>query len=111
MPDNRRGHGIPIGVVVEELKAAGFEIVSEDTAWRNDLYAVVARNPGRGVPLVGALRKSRLPTCGRPSQGVKGGHEGHPYKARFPGRRPANAAAPQAVKISSRGLIRKRCLP
>lgn len=47
VPENRRGHGIPIGVVVEELKAAGFEIVNEDPAWRNDLYAVVARNPGK----------------------------------------------------------------
>ena len=45
VPDNRRGHGIPIGVVAEELKAAGFEIVSQDSAWREDLYAVVARRP------------------------------------------------------------------
>lgn len=45
VPDDRRGHGIPIGVVVSELKAAGFEIVTEDGAWRNDLYAVLARNP------------------------------------------------------------------
>lgn len=45
VPDDRRGHGIPIGVVVSELMAAGFEIVTEDGAWRNDLYAVVARNP------------------------------------------------------------------
>ena len=47
VPDNRRGHGIPIGVVAEELKAAGFEIVSEDRAWREDLYAVLARRPAR----------------------------------------------------------------
>lgn len=46
VPENRRGHGIPIGVVAEELKAAGFEIVSQDNAWREDLYAVVARRPG-----------------------------------------------------------------
>jgi ubiquinone/menaquinone biosynthesis C-methylase UbiE len=45
VPDDRRGHGIPVGVVVGELKAAGFEIVTEDPDWRNDLYAVVARNP------------------------------------------------------------------
>jgi precorrin-6B methylase 2 len=47
VPDNRRGHGIPVGVVVDELKAAGFEIVTEDSAWRNDLHAVVARNPSK----------------------------------------------------------------
>lgn len=45
VPENRRGHGIPIGVVAEELKAAGLEIVSQDAAWREDLYAVVARRP------------------------------------------------------------------
>lgn len=45
VPENRRGHGIPMSVVAEELKAAGFEIVSQDNAWREDLYAVVARRP------------------------------------------------------------------
>jgi precorrin-6B methylase 2 len=43
--ENRRGHGIPMGVLVNELKAAGFEMISEDAAWREDLYAVVARSP------------------------------------------------------------------
>ena len=47
VPDNRRGHGIPIEVVGEELRAAGFEIVSEDRAWREDLYAVLARRASR----------------------------------------------------------------
>lgn len=47
VPENRRGHGIPIGVVSEELRAAGFEIVSEDRAWREDLYAVLARRSTR----------------------------------------------------------------
>lgn len=42
--ESRRGHGIPIGVLVDELKAAGFEIVNENRAWRDDLYAVLARN-------------------------------------------------------------------
>ncbi|MEO8362091.1 MAG: class I SAM-dependent methyltransferase [Vicinamibacteria bacterium] len=43
--ENRRGHGIPMSVLVEELKSAGFEIVTEDKEWRSDLYAVVARRP------------------------------------------------------------------
>ncbi len=43
VPENRRGHGIPMSVLVEELKAAGFEILSQDAAWRSDLYAVAAR--------------------------------------------------------------------
>ena len=40
--ENRRGHGIPMSVLVEELKAAGFEVIREDSAWREDLYALVA---------------------------------------------------------------------
>jgi precorrin-6B methylase 2 len=43
--ENRGGHGVPRSVLVEELKAAGFEVVSEDPAWRSDLYAVVAQAP------------------------------------------------------------------
>lgn len=42
---NRGGHGIPIDVLVDELKAAGFEIQSRDPAWRSDLFAVLARVP------------------------------------------------------------------
>lgn len=42
---NRRGHGIPIDVLVDELKAAGFEIQSRDPSWRSDLFAVLARVP------------------------------------------------------------------
>jgi precorrin-6B methylase 2 len=41
--EDRRGHGIPIGVLVDELKAAGFEVITQDKEWRSDLYAVVAR--------------------------------------------------------------------
>lgn len=42
---NRRGHGIPIDVLADELKAAGFEIQSRDPSWRSDLFAVLARVP------------------------------------------------------------------
>lgn len=45
--ENRGGHGVPRSVLVEELKAAGFEVVSEDPGWRSDLYAVVARSPSQ----------------------------------------------------------------
>lgn len=41
--ENRRGHGIPVGVLVQELQAAGFKVVSQDGAWRSDLFAVVAQ--------------------------------------------------------------------
>lgn len=41
--EDRRGHGIPMSVLVGELRGAGFEVVSQDPAWRSDLYAVVAR--------------------------------------------------------------------
>lgn len=43
--ENRRGHGIPMTILVAELTAAGFDVVSEDPSWREDLYAVVARQP------------------------------------------------------------------
>ena len=42
---NRRGHGIPMTVLVEELKAQGFEIENQDPDWRSDLFAVLARVP------------------------------------------------------------------
>lgn len=45
--ENRGGHGVPRSVLVEELKAAGFEVVSEDPTWRADLYAVVAQTPAQ----------------------------------------------------------------
>jgi len=41
--EDRRGHGIPMSVLVEELRGAGFEVLSQDAAWRANLYAVVAR--------------------------------------------------------------------
>ena len=41
--ENRRGHGIFMSLLVEELKEAGFEVVSQDPAWRSGLFAVTAR--------------------------------------------------------------------
>jgi ubiquinone/menaquinone biosynthesis C-methylase UbiE len=40
------GHGIPKPVLIEELKAAGFDIVSEPQDWPNSGdYCVIARKP------------------------------------------------------------------
>ncbi len=49
--ENRRGHGIPMTVLVQELRASGFEVISQDAAWREDLYAVLARPKDREAPL------------------------------------------------------------
>lgn len=45
VPANRGGHGIPEGVMTDELKAAGFEIVSVQRDWPEDDYFVLARKP------------------------------------------------------------------
>lgn len=47
VPKNRVGHGIPQGVLIAELKSAGFEVESVHTDWPHDqdhkLYCVVFR--------------------------------------------------------------------
>jgi SAM-dependent methyltransferase len=52
VPKNRVGHGIPQAVLIAELKAAGFEVVSIDNEWPHDedhkLYCVVFRMGSRG---------------------------------------------------------------
>jgi ubiquinone/menaquinone biosynthesis C-methylase UbiE len=45
VPANRGGHGIPEDVMTDELKAAGFEIVSVQRDWPEDDYFVLARKP------------------------------------------------------------------
>lgn len=45
VPANRRGHGVPREVVVQELKQAGFEIEAELPDWPGGQYCVVARRP------------------------------------------------------------------
>jgi ubiquinone/menaquinone biosynthesis C-methylase UbiE len=49
--ENRRGHGIPMSVLVQELKAKGFEMLSQDASWRENLYAVLARPPDDAAAL------------------------------------------------------------
>jgi len=43
VPANRGGHGIPLKILVEELKAAGFRIEKVVEDWPEDSYCVVAR--------------------------------------------------------------------
>ena len=48
VPENRGGHGIPSGLVVSELKAAGFEIEHQIPDWWGGpfgRYCVIARKP------------------------------------------------------------------
>ena len=46
VPANRGGHGIPVEVVVQELRDAGFEIEQRLPHWPGGQYVVVARKPG-----------------------------------------------------------------
>ncbi len=45
VPANRGGHGIPKNVLVSELKAAGFSVVSTENGWPEDDYFVLAQKP------------------------------------------------------------------
>jgi ubiquinone/menaquinone biosynthesis C-methylase UbiE len=45
-PKTHGGHGVPKRVLIEELTAAGFEIVTEPSDWPNpEDYCVIARRP------------------------------------------------------------------
>lgn len=48
-PKNHGGHGVPRNVLTQELKAAGFEIVSESNGWPEQDYCVIARKPAQTV--------------------------------------------------------------
>jgi ubiquinone/menaquinone biosynthesis C-methylase UbiE len=48
-PKNHEGHGVPRDVLTQELKAAGFEIVSESNGWPEHDYCVIARKPAPPV--------------------------------------------------------------
>jgi len=48
-PKNHGGHGVPREVLVEELKAAGFQIVNELNDWPEQDYCVIARKPTQGI--------------------------------------------------------------
>lgn len=41
----RGGHGMPSDTLVEQMTAAGFELVRVDRDWREDLYAAIFRRP------------------------------------------------------------------
>ncbi len=45
VPKNRGGHGIPQKILIDELTAAGFEVVTIPTDWPDDDYCVVFRKP------------------------------------------------------------------
>jgi predicted methyltransferase len=48
-PKNHGGHGVPVNALAQELKAAGFEIVSESNGWPEQDYCVIARKPAQPV--------------------------------------------------------------
>src|SRR5581483_1456230 len=48
-PKNHGGHGVPKDVLAQELKAAGFEIVSQSNDWPDQDYCVIARKPAQAV--------------------------------------------------------------
>lgn len=45
VPSNRGGHGIPQKVLIDELTAAGFQVVSVPKGWPGAGYCVVLRRP------------------------------------------------------------------
>jgi len=47
VPENRSGHGLAMALLIEELTAAGFEVVSTHPEWmgRSNQYCVVFRRP------------------------------------------------------------------
>lgn len=45
VPSNRGGHGIPEQVLINELKTAGFQIVTTDEKWPDSDYLVLAQKP------------------------------------------------------------------
>jgi SAM-dependent methyltransferase len=45
VPPNRGGHGIPKKILIQELTAAGFKVVSEPAEWPDNNYCVIFRKP------------------------------------------------------------------
>jgi predicted methyltransferase len=45
VPKNRGGHGVPEEIVVQELTAAGFEVVSRAEQWPDNDYCLIFRKP------------------------------------------------------------------
>ena len=46
VPANRSGHGVPQRLAIEELTAAGFQVVTAIKAWPDDHYCVILRKSG-----------------------------------------------------------------
>jgi predicted methyltransferase len=46
VPENRGGHGVPQKILIEELTAAGFQVVKAVDEWPDNNYCVVFRKPG-----------------------------------------------------------------
>jgi ubiquinone/menaquinone biosynthesis C-methylase UbiE len=46
VPADRGGHGVPKQIVINELTAAGFQVVAIPADWPGDDYCVVFRKPG-----------------------------------------------------------------
>jgi ubiquinone/menaquinone biosynthesis C-methylase UbiE len=46
VPTNRVGHGMPQNILIEELTAAGFQVVKTPADWPSKLYCVIFRKPG-----------------------------------------------------------------
>jgi len=46
VPQNRGGHGVAKQLVIDELAAAGFEMLSAPDDWPDDDYCVIFRKPG-----------------------------------------------------------------
>jgi predicted methyltransferase len=45
VPENRVGHGVPEKIVIEELTAAGFQLVKSFDVWPEKHYCVIFRKP------------------------------------------------------------------
>ncbi len=46
VPENRIGHGVPQKIVIDEVKAAGFDLVKIINDWPDNDYCVLFRKPG-----------------------------------------------------------------
>ena len=45
VPKNRGGHGMPKQLLIEELSAAGFQVLTTPTSWHGEEYCLVFRKP------------------------------------------------------------------